>query len=162
MENTQEPVLFYEKEYYVCSNFSSFEVVYNGTAWKTSEYAYQAAGFGEHPELVERIRNARSSHDAMKLAKITLLDKKRKDWDEVKLGIMEDICREKLKQHYYVQKKLLETGDRELIENSPRDAYWGWGENKDGQNNLGKVWMKLREEIRAGKIPLLTEDPEFK
>lgn len=156
-----EPVLFYEKEFYVLSNFSSFEVFYKNEVWKTSEYAYQASGFTDK-KIIERIKNARSSHDAMKLSKITFIDKKRKDWDLVKLGIMIDICREKLKQHFYVQKKLLQTGDRELIENSPRDSFWGWGPNKDGHNHLGKIWMKLREEIREGKIPLLKEDPEFR
>ena len=45
MEKFNEPVLFYECELYPCSNFSSFEVVYQGETWKTSEYAYQAAKF---------------------------------------------------------------------------------------------------------------------
>ncbi len=40
----------------------------------------------------------------------------------------------------------METGDRELIESSPIDSFWGWGPNKDGQNHLGKIWMKLRDE----------------
>ena len=27
-------------------------------------------------------------------------------------------------------------------------SFWGWGEDRKGQNNLGKLWMKLRDEIR--------------
>jgi len=97
----------------------------------------------------------------MKIAKNMHSDKKRNDWYEVKLNIMEEICRAKLSQHFYVQKKLLQTEDRDLIENSPRDSFWGWGENKNGENNLGKIWMKLREELKTDEIKKLHEDPSF-
>jgi predicted NAD-dependent protein-ADP-ribosyltransferase YbiA (DUF1768 family) len=40
------------------------------------------------------------------------------------------------------------TGDRELIEDSWRDSYWGWGEDHKGRNWLGKLWMEVREELR--------------
>lgn len=35
-------------------------------------------------------------------------------------------------------------GDRELVEDSWRDDFWGWGPNRDGKNMLGKLWMELR------------------
>ena len=34
-----------------------------------------------------------------------------------------------------------------IVEDSPKDDCWGWGPNKDGRNELGKIWMRLREEI---------------
>lgn len=30
-----------------------------------------------------------------------------------------------------------------------RDSFWGWGPDKRGQNMLGKLWMRVREEQRA-------------
>jgi predicted NAD-dependent protein-ADP-ribosyltransferase YbiA (DUF1768 family) len=39
-----------------------------------------------------------------------------------------------------------------LIEDSWRDDFWGWGENKDGKNMLGKLWMEVREEVNSGLI----------
>ena len=39
----------------------------------------------------------------------------------------------------------------EIVEASPVDAFWGWGPNKDGENALGKIWMKLREEIKQNE-----------
>ncbi len=63
-------------------------------------------------------------------------------------AVMKDILRAKVEQHEYVRRKLLETGDRELIEDSWRDDYWGWGPNKDGKNMLGRLWMEIRDEIR--------------
>ncbi len=62
---------------------------------------------------------------------------------------MRDILRAKVSQHPYVRKKLLDTGNRELIEDSWRDDFWGIGPDKNGQNILGKLWMQVREEIRA-------------
>lgn len=49
----------------------------------------------------------------------------------------------------YVRRKLLATGDRELVEDSWRDDFWGWGPNRDGQNMLGKLWMEVRGEVTA-------------
>lgn len=157
MEETGKSILFYENKFYPFSNFSAFEVIWEGEVWKTVEHAYQAAKFKDE-KIKKRIQNARSAHDAMKLAKIVYDDKKRKDWHDVKLSIMESIVRAKLSQHYYVQKQLILTDNRELIENSPRDSYWGWGPEKNGHNHLGKIWMKLREEFITDKIPVVKED----
>src|SRR3989338_3433326 len=115
----------------------------------TSEHAYHSEKFSD-PDLIRQLKEARSAHDAMKLAYANK-DKYRKDWDEVKLGIMKDILRAKVKQHPYAKKKLLYSGDRELIEDSWRDAYWGWGQNKDGENHLGKLWMEVRDEVRVAE-----------
>ena len=76
------------------------------------------------------------------------IDKQRKDWEKVELEIMEELLRLKVEQNPYVLKKLLETKDYYIVEDSPKDAYWGWGENRDGLNNLGKLWMKIRNEKR--------------
>lgn len=141
------PIGFYEREFYVLSNFSSFQVGWRGRVWPTSEHAYQAAHFFETaPELVEQIFNCRSAHEAFKLAKANA-DKAPADWGDLKIGIMEDICRHKLQQHAYVHKKLLQTGDLPLVEDSPADDFWGWGPNRDGRNELGKIWMQLRSEL---------------
>lgn len=56
--------------------------------------------------------------------------------------------REKVEQNPYVKKKLLETKNYIIVEDSPKDDYWGWGENREGDNHLGKLWMKIRDEIR--------------
>ena len=51
-----------------------------------------------------------------------------------RLDVMKYILYMKVDQHPYVRKKLLETGNRQLIEDSWRDDYWGWGEKTDGLN----------------------------
>jgi hypothetical protein len=64
---------------------------------------------------------------------------------------MAGILRAKAAQHEYVRRKLLATGDRELIENSWRDSYWGWGPDRAGLNMLGQLWMMVRDEIRTAQ-----------
>lgn len=61
---------------------------------------------------------------------------------------MEELLRLKIEQNSYVKKNLLQTEDYLIVEDSPKDSFWGWGPNRDGENQLGKLWMKLRKEIR--------------
>lgn len=143
---------FYPREFYVLDNFASFQVEWHGRLWPTSEHAYQASHFFETaPELVEQIANARSAHEAYKLAKANAA-RAPKNWEDVKVTMMEGICRAKLAQHPYVQQKLFETGDLEIVEDSPKDACWGWGSNRDGHNELGKIWMRLRQELQQREL----------
>ncbi|MEK7178273.1 MAG: NADAR family protein, partial [Patescibacteria group bacterium] len=105
--------------------------------------------------LVEKIYKAKSAHEAFKIAKANA-DKAPKDWEQKKVAIMENIVRHKLKQNPYVMRKLMQTGKKYLVEDSPKDDCWGWGLKRNGRNELGKIWMKLRDEenkiIRTNKI----------
>lgn len=148
LETSGKIIGFYEREFYPLSNFSSFQVKWKGREWMTSEHAYQASHFFDtHPDLVEKIANAKSAHEAFKIA-VSNAGKAPKDWSKRSTAIMLDICRHKLKQNPYVKRKLLQTQDLKLIEDSPKDDFWGWGPNKDGRNELGKIWMKLRDELK--------------
>lgn len=73
---------------------------------------------------------------------------------------MRDILRAKVNQHDYVRRKLLATGSRELIEDSWRDDFWGWGPNRDGQNMLGKLWTEIRSELNPAIRALKSPDTE--
>ena len=151
--DTDKQVFFYEQDFYVLSNFSAFTLYWRDRRFYTSETAYQFEKFcgvaGMEAQNVRvGILSATSAHAAFKIAEQNKA-LQRPDWDAVKVGIMRNILREKAEQHEYVRRKLLETGDRELIEHSWRDNFWGWGPNRDGQNMLGKLWMEVRAELRA-------------
>jgi ribA/ribD-fused uncharacterized protein len=155
-------VFFYEQDFYVLSNFSAFTLDWQGWRFDTSEAAYHWEKFAHMNEVgivgghechqCYVIRRAPSAHAAFKIAEANKAAR-RADWDTVKVGIMRDILRAKVNQHEYVRRKLIATGDRELIEDSWRDDYWGWGPNRDGQNMLGKLWMAVRAELRAATLP---------
>ena len=147
-EKMDEVIGFYPREFYPLDNFSSFKVEWDGYIYASLEEAYQAASFmGSDEELVEKIRKSHSAHEAQKIA-YENRDKQRVDWNYVKLEVMEELLRLKLEQNPYVKKKLLQTKDYLIVEDSPKDSFWGWGPNRDGENQLGKLWMKLREELR--------------
>lgn len=117
-----------------------------GLRFDTSEAVYHWEKFPDYPNIQNEIRTAISAHEAYKIA-ARFISLRRPDWDDVKVDIMRSILKSKVLQHEYVKRKLLDTGNRELVENSWRDDFWGWGPNKDGQNHLGKLWMEIRDEL---------------
>jgi len=142
-----KPSFFYEQEFYVLSNFSAFCIKWRGHLFHTSEEVYHYEKFREHPSIQSLIRNAMSAHEALKIAE-KYKEYISKDWYKIRVKVMKDILIEKVFQHEYVKRKLLETGsNRELIEDSWRDDFWGFGPNKDGKNMLGKIWMEIRNEL---------------
>jgi ribA/ribD-fused uncharacterized protein len=157
--DTVERICFYEQDFYVLSNFSSFNLLWKGHTFPTSEHAYHWAKFAGYWDatnaagsIATQVLNAPSAHEAFKLAE-GYKARRKPNWDYIKVDVMQDILREKVRQHDYVKRKLLSTGDRELVENSWRDDFWGWGPNQDGQNMLGKLWMGIRSELRARAFP---------
>lgn len=150
--DTDERVCFYEQEFYVLSNFSAFTLQWKGSRFDTSEAAYHWEKFpgDEHPFPMIRadIRSAISAHDAFKIAENSA-PVRRPDWLAVRVDIMRQILRAKVEQHPYVRKKLLETGNRLLVENSWRDSFWGEGADRTGQNMLGILWTEIRYQLRG-------------
>jgi ribA/ribD-fused uncharacterized protein len=149
--DTPARVFFYEQEFYVLSNFSAFTLQWKGRKFDTSEAAYHFEKFPDSPDIQELIIGALSAHEAYQIASRHKVHR-RVDWDDVKVSIMLEVLRQKVVQHEYVRRKLMETGFRQLIEDSWRDSFWGWGEDCKGLNMLGKLWEKVREELRAGKL----------
>lgn len=154
--DTAEHVYFYEQDFYVLSNFSSFQLVHEGLDFPTSEHAYHWEKFATEEadftrnDVAFQISAAPSAHEAFKIAEANK-HLRRPDWDQVKVDVMRVILRAKAAQHEYVRRKLLATGDRELVEDSWRDDFWGWGPNRDGRNMLGQLWMEVRSELRAAQ-----------
>lgn len=147
--DTADTVFFYEQEFYPLSNFSAFTLHWCGFRFDTSEAAYHWTKFAlRSPAIANDIRYAASAHEALKIAEQNK-HRRRPDWDQVKVEIMRRILRAKATQHEYVRRKLLETGDRTLVENSWRDDFWGWGPDRNGLNTLGKLWMEIRAELRS-------------
>lgn len=67
-----------------------------------------------------------------------------------KVDIMEKILRTKLAQHPEAVDALEQSGNEEIVEDSPTDYFWGEGTDGSGQNMLGKLWMKIRTEHHSG------------
>lgn len=146
-EKMGEFIGFYPREFFCLDNFSAFAVEHKGVKYPTVEHAYQSLKFVDiAPEIAKEIAECFSAHEAQKIAHANK-DKQNQNWDSIKVDVMEELLRLKLEQNPYVKKKLLQTKDYTICEDSPKDAFWGIGQNRDGQNQLGKLWMKLRSEL---------------
>lgn len=128
--------------------------MYDGVKYPTSENAYQAAKSLD-PEVREIFVNIKPG-EAKKLGQTVQL---REDWEQVKIGIMEQILLSKFQSMELVIKLVYETGIendweswQDLIEgNDWGDTFWGVCEGV-GENHLGK----LLEELRSGFHYMLT------
>ena len=149
-EKFDEIIGFYPREFYPLDNFSSFKVKVNGYLYSSLEEAFQSMLFlPDHKEISEQIKNSYSAHEAQKIMHENI--NKVKYSNKEKLVLMEKLLRLKIEQNPYVLKKLLDTKNYTIVEDSPKDNYWGCGINREGENNLGKLWMKLREEYKVKK-----------
>lgn len=126
------------------SNFYPCNVDYEGIMYPSSEHAYQASKVLDEKtrrEVAQLIFPAAAKKVGQKL-------KLRPFWKEIKIGIMADIVRAKFTQNEDCKIRLLATGDEELIEyNTWQDRYWGVCDGQ-GENHLGRILMKVRDELR--------------
>lgn len=130
-------------QYRYLSNFWPCAVVWEGQGYKSVEHAYQSA---KSTDVVEReqIQFALTAGLAKKLGR--KLKHRRLDWDSVRVSVMHDLLRQKFADPH-LGRRLLETGDAQLIEgNYWGDTFWGVCDGK-GENWLGKLLMEVREEI---------------
>lgn len=143
---TEDSVYFYTPKFYALDNFSAYMVEIWGKKFPTVEHAYQWRKFNEaNPDIAEAIFNA-TSPNAVKEISDANRDKVQSNFKDFNLQIMEDILRAKTEQHTKVKQVLKATSTKTIIENSPTDNFWGIGDGK-GQNTLGKIWMKIREDL---------------
>lgn len=129
-------------------NFSAFGLELNGEYFQTSEHAFQYLKFIDtDPVIASKIKNSFSPNEARKIAHDNK-NLKASNWSEMKYKNMEKVLRAKTEQNPVVKKKLLATSDYIIAEYcTDEDTDWGLDNNNNGQNNLGKIWMKIRSEI---------------
>lgn len=128
-------------QYFFLSNYFPAPVTYQGITFQNSEAAFQAM---KCPSMAAQFA-ALPPDKAKKFGRTVQL---RGDWESVKEQIMYDICLAKFTQNIDLCRMLVATGDSELIEgNTWNDKCWGvcYGE---GENKLGKILMRIREELR--------------
>lgn len=143
IKNNKDSINYFDGENSFLSNFYEHEVLYEGKLYPTNEHAYQAAKTLNEKER-EKIRKAKTASRAKFFGRKV---DKREDWEDIKKQIMYELCLEKFKDEK-MKEKLLNTGDKELIEgNTWNDDFWGKCSDK-GQNHLGKILMRIREELK--------------
>ncbi|OQX05448.1 MAG: hypothetical protein BWK76_27485 [Desulfobulbaceae bacterium A2] len=157
--------------------------------WNSSEQLYQATKYppgtlcvpesahhnnSVEPDVRKRIEAATNARGAKMTQKCAVsAGLVRKDWDdpdwEIRIYSMLWVLELKLRYNPSTFGKVLrETGTKDIVEISKKDAFWGchvYGGKLEGQNVLGKLLMMVRDrapEIKSGEFShptgfLLTE-----
>ena len=137
----------FRDDYDFLSNFYPVLINVEGIMYTSAEHAFQAMKTLDRKTRI-KLSACRSCKEVKALGRKAPL---REDWEQVKLGIMETIVREKFKEPS-LRRALLNTGDEPLVEgNTWGDTFWGVCRGK-GENHLGKILMKIREEIKQEEL----------
>lgn len=130
--------------YAFLSNFYPHAIEYEGQRYPTSEHAFQAAKTLS-PVRRRYIAGLPTPGQAKRAGRELNL---RPMWDDIKIAVMEEILRKKFADPD-LREMLIDTHPRRLVEgNTWGDTFWGVDINLgDGQNYLGKLLMKLRQEF---------------
>ena len=145
----KETIKFYavSAPYGEFSNFALYPIKIKGKTWPTTEHYFQAQKFqGTDHEI--KIKKASSPMKAAELGRSRKV-RIRKNWDGMRDQVMYEALKAKFTQHEELRPLLLETEDKILIEHTQNDSYWGDGGDGSGKNKLGKLLMKLREELQG-------------
>lgn len=130
------------KEYRFLSNFYPSPVEFDSLIYPTVENAYQAAKV-ENGWMREQFVGATPAQ-AKKFGRQVVL---REGWENIKVGIMEDLLIKKFSIPE-LKELLLSTGDYYLEEtNTWGDKFWGVCDG-EGFNMLGLKLMQVRDLVR--------------
>lgn len=141
-----------EKPYGCFSNFSAHGFTLDELWWPTSEHYFQAQKFVTTDlAWFEKIQRAKTPKDAAKMGR-DRTHPLRQDWEQVKEEIMFQAVLQKFTTHEELRQILLETGEEEIVENSPIDYYWGCGKDGSGKNRLGVILMQVRDSVKFLKL----------
>lgn len=127
------------------SNMTYVSIWYRGVCYPSTENFYQAMKYSE--QGVREYISTLKPHEAKKYSREHIMTSP--VFEERKLNIMGYAQRKKFSQEPF-KSKLLATGDCLLEEgNWWGDKFWGVDiKTREGENHLGKIIMKVREELR--------------
>lgn len=132
------------------SNFWPVKIEWMGITWPSLEHSYVAT-------KCESFEDVHAIHEktAGQVKRFGKKIKIRGDWEGMRVDTMRQLLQLKF-QDPVLREKLLATDDEEIIEgNRWHDTHWGrcgCGKCPEGKNILGKLLMKLREQLMKSEI----------
>ena len=149
----------FKDEHRWLSNFWPCDIEWKGKRYPSVEHFYAAMKCAS-PVDAEGVRLSSTAGLAKRLARKAPM---RADWSEAKERVMLWALRQKFRQPD-LRKQLLATGDEVLVEgNWWHDNFWGSCNcprcGGVGQNRLGKMLMRVRDELRLNSLCENTDIP---
>ncbi len=142
-----QPITSFQHEYRFLSNFWPCYISWKGLIYPTLEHAYVSSKI-ENPAVKVMIQSCPTPGDAKEFLAGHNMKPDSYWTKELKLRVMEELLFIKFGgKEPLLAKALMATGVTELIEgNDWRDTFWGVCKNV-GENNLGKLLMKVRSKL---------------
>jgi ribA/ribD-fused uncharacterized protein len=142
-----KPVTAFQGEYRFLSNFWPCVIQWEGLVYPTLEHAYAASKTND-PSIKIQIQACATPGDAKEYLAQHHLQADDTWTRERKLDVMEKLLLTKFSgQDPLLTRALMATGDAALIEgNDWDDRFWGVC-NGEGENQLGKLLMGVREQL---------------
>ena len=135
----------------IFSNFYEEPLQINGEFWKSGEHFYQAAKFAlnglqEDDNIYRIIVKAETPGTAKRLADEYFSEENKvRSHQALRTFVaMSQMLTVKFAPGTLARKRLMQTGDLELIHLSGSDFFWGQNRKGDGKNLLGKALMQMR------------------
>jgi ribA/ribD-fused uncharacterized protein len=150
----------FQGDYRFLSNFWPCYLVYDNIVYPSIEHAYQASKVSQTSDKI-LISNCATPVEAKDIFKTRSFSRD-PGWNrDKKLAVMEELLRIKFSgKDPFLTRALLETGNADLVEeNNWDDIFWGVC-NGTGENNLGKLLMKIRSELVEVKEKIIHLTPE--
>ena len=140
----------YQLNVFPLDNFAPFGLTMDNKYFQTSEHAFQYLKFVDtNKEVAESIKKSFSPNDARSIAHENKASRLA-NWSDIKYEKMEEVLKLKVEQNPIVKECLLNTKDYSIAECCiDEDTDWGVDNNNQGENHLGKIWMKIRDELRG-------------
>jgi ribA/ribD-fused uncharacterized protein len=153
------------------SNFSEFDVEYDGFVYRTVEHAYQALKYlycSNKPEMFEIVREENQKKDALGakesggkkgMEKRGVVFERDGCWDKKQIEIMTKLVASKIERHPEIR-KIVETAKENniiLVHFSRSDMIWGAHVTEDGKsikrgtNHLGNIYMSFYDKLSKPK-----------
>ncbi len=138
----------YQLNVFSLDNFAPFGLTMDNEYFQTSEHAFQYLKFVDtNKEVAESIKKSFSPNDARSIAHENKASRLA-NWSDIKYKKMEEVLKLKVEQNPIVKECLLNTKDYLIAECCiDEDTDWGIDNNNQGENHLGKIWMKIRSEL---------------
>ena len=134
------------------SPYTGHALIIDGVIFPTLEHAYQCKRYTD-TNIIEEIRQATSAVKAWEIStKYKRLQIPEFKDEEYKLKVMKELMELKAAQHEDVRKVLIDSGDlkivKHIVSGPPGDGFWDDGEDGEGLNHIGRIWMEIREKLK--------------
>jgi ribA/ribD-fused uncharacterized protein len=138
--------------YIYFSPYTAHAIEVDGVIYMTVEHAYQCARYTDQKikdEIMRATSPVKAWETSTKYKHLQIPEFKSPDHKRV---MMKKLMKLNALQHDEVKRALLDTGEQKIIKHiityPPGDGYWDDGVDGKGLNEMGKIWMEIREELR--------------